>query len=101
MSENPQWEVLEEGDASYAWTSIAMSEGGPILIGRDGDAVPRVVALDASGDERWHLDLDLPASVILRRSDLDEQGRLFLCGDRLVDDGPFATSSPVLVRIDL
>ncbi len=101
LGEDPQWEVLEEGDASYAWTTIAMSQGEPIVVGRDADAVPRVVALSSSGDEKWSLELDLPPSVLLRRADLDAQGRLFLCGDRATGEGPLAASSPVVVRIDL
>ena len=96
--------MVEDGDASYAWMSIAMWQGEPILIGRDVDAVPRVVALNAGGDERWSLGLDLldlPPSVVLRWADLDGRGRLIVCGDRIVEDVAVASSRPVVVRIDL
>lgn len=101
LGEDPQWEVVEQDDASYAWTTIAMWQGEPIVVGLDADAVPRVVALTSRGDERWSLTLDLSPSVVLRRADVDADGRLYLCGDRPVGRAPFGSTGPVIARIDL
>jgi hypothetical protein len=58
----------------------------------------RYTALTPSGDASWSLELDLPPSVLLRHADIDAEGTLVVCGDRLTAEAP-TQSSPVLVSV--
>ena len=82
LAEEPLWEGVEDGDTSLVWTGIVMDDDAPILIGRDADNEPRVTALTSSGDLAWTLYLDLSSSSLLRHADLDDTGRLAICGER-------------------
>lgn len=101
IHERPQWEVADDSDGSLAWTAIVMWQGTPILVGRDADDRMRLLALTSTGDADWEMQLELPPSVLLRHADVDDRGRLLLCGDEVDGDVPVAMSSPVLVRVDL
>ncbi|MEM6992170.1 MAG: hypothetical protein AAF721_16790 [Myxococcota bacterium] len=101
LAEEPEWEVLEQGDTTAAWTSVVVEGDEPVLVGRNGDGEPRILALTSDGDQRWELSPDLPPSALLRHAELDEEGRLFVCGDRFDADVPYPESGPVLGRIDL
>ncbi len=101
IAARPEWEVVDDSDASLAWTAIVMWQGAPILVGRDADDRGWLLGLTETGDAAWELEFEFPPSVILRQADLDDAGRLLLCGDEIEGDLPAKSSHPVLARVDL
>ena len=101
ITERPQWEVADQSDGSLAWTAVVIWQGNPVLVGRGADDRTWLLGLTSTGDADWELKFDFPPSVILRHADIDDDGRLLLCGDEIDGDVPVTMSSPVLARVDL